>query len=84
MTFIVLIKSSVLWSVHIGLLWCGILHWLTRLLTVVSLLLWGLLSTVVLLLLIVVGCPVVGVLRIHSRSFYSIYLLFIIIRYLYY
>ena len=78
MNFIlVVIHSCVLRSVHIGLLWCGILHGLRRLLTVVSLLLRGLLSTVVLLLLIVVGCPIVVVLRIHCMSLFNI---FIIIR----
>jgi hypothetical protein len=66
---LVLINSSMLWCIHIGLLGWGILHRLRRLLTVVSLLLRGLLSTVVLLLLlIVVGSPVVVVLRIHFLS----------------
>ena len=72
MVVIVLINSSGMWCVHIGLLECGILHGLRRLLTVVSLLLLRrLLSSVVLLLrlLIVVGSPVVIVLRIHSLSF---------------
>ncbi len=68
---LVVINSSMLWCIHIGLLRRGILHRLRRLLAVVSLLLRGLLSTVVLLLLllIVVGSPVVVVLRIHFLSF---------------
>ena len=74
---LVLINSSMLWCIHIGLLGWGILQRLRRLLTVVSLLLRGLLSTVVLLLLIVVGTPVVVVLRIHCMSLFNI---FIIIR----
>ena len=67
---LVLINSSILRCIRIGLLGWGILQRLRRLLTVVSLLLRGLLSTVVLLLLlIVVGSPVVVVLRIHFLSF---------------
>ena len=66
---LVLINSSILRCIRIGLLGRGILARLRRLLTVVNLLLRGLLSTVVLLLLIVVGSPVVLVLRIHFLSF---------------